>query len=104
MKGAAQSLPQGAQRPPQPWYVGWRSVHLSVAGAATLIVLGVIVAKLDALAWRRSHVPERDYTTFLFPCEARAPPCQRPRDYAASASPSRRAVWRRARPRAGCFS
>ena len=72
MKGGPQSPPPAAQRPPPPWYSGWRSVHLSVAGAATLIVLGLIIAKLDALAWRRNHVPERDYTTFLFPCEVRA--------------------------------
>ena len=73
MKGGPQSPPPGAQRPPTPWYqAGWRSVHVSVAGAATLIVLGLIIAKLDALAWRRNHVPERDYTTFLFPCEVRA--------------------------------
>ena len=73
MKGSGGG-PQGPPLPPepQPWYAGWRSVHLSVAAATVLILLGSVVVRLDELAWRRHNVPERDYTTFLFPCEARA--------------------------------
>jgi len=70
--GGPQGPPPPPDPPPQPWYAGWRSVHLSVAAATVLILLGSVIVRLDELAWRRHNVPERDYTTFLFPCEARA--------------------------------
>jgi hypothetical protein len=63
----------GPQAPPQPWYTfaGWRAVHISVAAATALIVVGTVIARLDAYEWQRHHIAESEYTTFLFPCEAR---------------------------------
>ncbi len=77
--GGEEAPLKAAPPPPEPpppassWLKGWRPVHFSVAAATVLIVLGVVIAHIDAFEWRHNHVHESEYETFIFPCQVRMP-------------------------------
>jgi hypothetical protein len=74
--GGAAALPGKAPPPPPPpWHAALNVVHYSVAASVLLILVGLVVLRVDERQWRRHHVDESQYTTFLFPCEARFACC-----------------------------
>ena len=85
----AQPPPGSPQEPPPPWWHlhRWEPVHLAVLGVSLFVLLGVVIARVDVYEWRRHHVPQSDYETFQYPCQARratrsccakAMPCRAP--------------------------
>jgi len=60
------------QEPPSPWWHlhKWAPVHLAVLGVSLLVLLGVVIARIDVYEWRKHHVPQADYETFQYPCQA----------------------------------
>ena len=69
----AQPPPVSPQEPPPPWWHlhRWAPVHLAVLGVSLFVLLGVVIARVDVYEWRRHHVPQSDYETFQYPCQAR---------------------------------